>query len=389
MQPHPSHHHATYSMGQAYQNWSDVQNAAKKDNVDYANRLDAIITNPGVLNQKKEGNCGITSAIMALLDLVSVNQQSSSEKKDAKREEINKLIYAIHTYEKISQQSMWRSTYKHMTATSQTNPATASKSIIWNRLNKRFDQYGKQKGQSNTIIDLKNSSNVGDYTLIVSVLLFFKDHLKATAPHEWSALEDFNTAHGFTLRPQTKLKNMQQKSAGPDPKTGDLALTVRALRLLSDLMDIGTGYPLRDYEFANIQAPVKPVDENKVKAKIQKEIKGHDKRTLKEIYDKNLAAVRPHPKADPVQWQSIKFPCYVGVYSPYHITDGKLDTTKHYKSAMVKNLIPYNLLQHWIYMPDHETVWTWGMNTKLNNNKAHVAIKNLVPQIVIPVYLRP
>lgn len=308
--------------------WQDAKSSTIRwDDQDYplGNRLDTIVQTPSVLDQDDEGNCGFTATLTALLAL--------KRNTAARKTELITLLNAIH---KVGKEIK----YKGMTLAA--NQKERNAGVVQNRIQKRLRLVGR------------NNRKIADYTLIVAIVIFFKTHIKQGKPKLWKRLAKFNEIfeHRFDYSEKLHEGNVDSDEArGKGYKHGDFALTSEGLDELLTLMGISHTHYTADA--SNYQATL-----NGAKQRIQND---HENNRLAEIPDDYTLTPR---KGDSVQWEALKWPCIVGIYDVTDYTDMDHDSddfdSATWEDAKIRQHLPYNLLTHWVYMPDASNVWTWG-----------------------------
>ncbi|MDV3347399.1 hypothetical protein QGP82_01715 [Leptothoe sp. LEGE 181152] len=348
-----------YSLASNFQSWKDVMAKAKiAISLPYAPRLEKIIKNPSILNQNDEGNCGFASALMALLDNAGREQKSLKSKEQIRQNDLRELLNAIYVSKPIpssaqvsSEQLVSSSKYKKLSAKSKSaDSARNNISIIQNRIEKRLQHHPALK---------EVKKYLADYILIVGLMLFYKDTVKREMSSLQQELEKFNEAMDTSFK-HPKIKDLGiYEMTKEGPKKGDYALTVGGMRELLRRLEMKHTYYSYQYLTDEEKSTLKSSEQNKiVKQQYLKESqKGNLGISLHTLATKNIARFTMEHHKSPIKWSQIKWPCIVGVYD-------KADSfTKRYQAfnqTKFEKSVPYNLLMHWIYMPDSNTAWTWG-----------------------------
>lgn len=362
-----------YSQAQAFNNWSAVQSAQIAVPTEYGDRLDDLVAQPFLVNQNQEGNCGFASAIMALLNLIEHRPNQQVAKTTAKQNEIRLLLDAIYTSRALQQQQnqpyITISTYKQMNATSkQSNESRSGKAIVQSRIEKRLAHHPE-------ISEIRDEQLIADYVLIVGLMLFFKDSVKKQQDQTlFNELEDFNNrVHGAEFRGR-HLKTMGLvESTQTGVKKGDYGLPVNGLTHLLQKMQFPNFKHYTDPSIATLRQTYKD-DKNfkqKVLAKFKDDISidqstNAPKASLFNQENLKRFALSSNLSTK-IKWAQLPWPCIVGIYASDHYY--KLDqqsNTKQFNRDLFEKNTKYNLLTHWVYMPDAETVWSWGYEVNLN-----------------------
>jgi len=167
----------------------------------------------------------------------------------------------------------------------------------------------------------------------------------------------------------TKLANMDAKKRAPKGyKKGDMALTVFGLLKLCDWLGIKYKHyshtQIEDYRQQLIINNTQNLDEEMLKYVKQKIADNENTRSLKANND----LVLKDQTGKVTKWDKITWPCIVGVNRyDFCLTKDKMG----YDDEKIKKFIDYNMLGHWIFMPDKNTVWTWGEKTNVTNQNSH------------------
>jgi len=340
--------------------WEDVQNLEIGDNnnnkylLNADGRLDTLVDKPWKLDQGNEGNCGFAAVIMAMLSLAGTQE----EKKGVLKELLNAIYYGNE--------------YKLMKVTKEDGPnkrQAAVPGVIKSRLEKRIKYYYFKSNYDHYI----SPKYPDDYVLNVGLMLFFKDHLKNNEqPGKrdlWEEIMKFNSIFSVVSE-QTKelqqtgsvkkLKDMNNsEKVHPGYKKGDLGLTTEGLLELCKLVGITTKHYRRSPQNLNSQQ-ISDAE------KIQILISESTVQRLDTISSSIFSGDSHSQKA----WNTMQFPCIVGIYLPEYYKQ---------KPQEIQNFSSYNFLQHWIFMPTKDEVWTWGDKYKLSDKK----VKSMVPIEVI------
>lgn len=352
--------------------------------INFAGRLEKIQKDPWELDQTDEGNCGFVAALASLMHL------KGKKGKDAmkiKGEILRELLDAI--YDKDEYKDM-KLKYKNK------NKNRKDKGIVQNRIEKRLQHY---KGTNGEVFP----AHPTDYSLLVGLMIFYKDYLRQKKTKLYQEQADFERKVGG--KPGTDIKDKLHDlkadiTVQSGYKKGDMALTEEGMRHLCEKL----GMALKPTFTSSIiiQAALKDSKEpkkfaaNKAPGLITQCDKDISLGVLVSKGDKSTIQLsEPSKNPGKFQWKRLTWPCIVGVYLPGDFlekdyVDDKwlLPTDQIEKDKAIKklaNYMPYNLLTHWIFMPNEKTIWTWGKEIDLSAIDVWDKEYHFIPVHIIPV----
>ena len=245
--------------------------------------------------------------------------------------------------------------------------AKAVDGVIKDRIVKRFIAYQADEEFSNeedeietrTIFEPKFTA---DYILNVGLMLFFKDYFKNHVDQNmqaiWKRNMEFNTIfEGFEEQAKQWKKNNIKKLKDiitdgekviPGYKKGDLGLTQEGVLELCKIVGI--------FNKESIVQPLSPKEQDKDESA---------KRTwFISINQEKMIDNWILVKSNKDFFKPINFPCILG------LTRGDMFLKKEEKEEEKKrqekesNFSKFNFVEHWVFMPNSNEIWSWGFSMK-------------------------
>lgn len=317
-------------------------------------RMKPIVQNPWMLNQNNEGNCGFAAAIMAKLHLAGQNLQPQ-QAENQKRAALIDLLNAIYFDQQIQNAQPYtrEATYLDLTARSKTLRGNQPPGLVLHRIEKRLAHYPDIGDVSTCLLD---------YVLIVGLAILYRSHLKQGDNNErllYQELEDFQTLFGFTKPGKLKdnLGTQNPETIAPSgAKKGDYALTSQGLLTLCEKMRINA---------ALYKNPL--ITQRKTALTMLKGNYTNNQLSLAQAaYTMQDPQGNNTYNADQLPW-----PCIVGVVDiqSYNKKHGAQNNGYSFDTLKYTKRYGHDLLDHWIYMPNKTTVWTWGGEYNYRNNE--------------------
>ncbi|NEZ64936.1 hypothetical protein D0962_19450 [Leptolyngbyaceae cyanobacterium CCMR0082] len=369
---------SNYSIAQNINDWQDALKLGLSVEIKLNSyeRLENLRDKPWLLNQNQEGNCGMASALMAMLYFA--NRQNGTQGKEQILIELLDAIY--HGTD-----------YKGMSVKANLNKDRGGKGIVQNRIEKRMAHYYDDDSKETV------PGYPTDYTLIVGLMIFFKDHLRQHKSQLWEKVKDFNNLfEGIKIdQKNKKLQSLQpQEVSDSGYKKGDLALTPRALSVLCERLGIRvTPYSDLDilYKRKKDKLPLQQLMSESVKKVIdlveQKINNEHNSFTLRALSQNPTLGKLSGFQDQKISWNQPAWPRIVGIYDKdsFQKEDPNQRNQKIFDRDKIQSFLDDNLLMHWVFMPDADTVWTWGGKHNLKDANVDTEVANMIPVEVLVV----
>ncbi|MDJ0590876.1 MAG: hypothetical protein QNJ72_12905 [Pleurocapsa sp. MO_226.B13] len=340
--------------------WKNVLNLTiNKKALNRDGRLSNLAENPWMLDQGSEGNCGFAAVFMAMLFL-------DNNKKNV----IKELLNAIY----------FKNKYKNMTVTEGINSernserVEAKNGVIKRRIETRLSKYVEKYVENEVEQELDSPKRIADYVLIMGLLLFFEDYLKYSSGEAgknlwYKKIMPYNDIFVVYLEKQIKQKNdnetrIRKRTATrlasmdegekmiPGYKKGDLGLTQEGLLALCKSLrmrcDLEILYPEEQYSPKRKKYIFLPKD-----------------RKDKWIFKKHNFFCLEFDDISKIFENNKNFPCILGVAGEKLFYKQKNEEEEKNRLVKFEKFKLYNFLEHWIFMPTKNEVWTWGNKYQL------------------------
>ena len=313
-------------------------------------RLEIIASQPWKLDQGNEGNCGFAAVMMAMLFIARRKSRQTGVQNILKE-----LLNAIYFKNKYGKGTVTQDKPKR---NAKPKRVKAQAGEIKTRIINRLERYKNVEKEKETY----SPKIIADYVLIIGLMLFFEDYMlhntsKAKVKFWEDNIMKFNDKFAVlkeqkeqrdkyenerNVRRTRRIKSMDDgETLIPGHKKGDLALTEKALEKLCDFVKIK-----KTNHSHKLEAPQRVSDNSKYKFYVSSNGEGEEERYCVLVSN----------------WGKIEdkdFPCILGVSYEEMFFDNKKAKAERQKFA------EYNYLQHWIFMPNKNEIWTWGNEYKL------------------------